>query len=1008
VSCNGSDAACVGSYGNGYICVSNSCVMGSCHDNTECSGGQVCNASHVCAACTADGQCGSAKICVGTGAAATCVTGDCHASNDCSNGKVCLSNSCTDCTADTQCATGQLCLSGGCVTGNCRVATNCNAGQICANNNCTTCTTDGQCVSGYGADHLCNGSGACIAGNCRAAGQCTTTSQVCNTSSLFCEGCTGDGQCATEYNNTRICISSVCVVGNCHTTAASCTSGGQVCNLANHACEGCTTDAQCSDAANYGPSHICQNNACIQGNCHAAADCNNPAQVCNGNTCGMCTTNAQCTAAYGANHVCSSGGACVSGNCNNSAECGNNQVCLNHSCTACTSDAQCVADTTYGPAHICLGTGSNAQCVTGDCHDTSTECATPGQICGITTPHVCGGCGGSDTACKGDARYGNTTICLANLCVTGDCHDTSTECTTAGQICGVSTPHTCGACATDGQCTGDMRYGTGNICYQGTCQVGNCHAISNDCTAGNAGRLCGVTAPLVCGACASDAQCTTDPFYGNSSICNTTAGANQGKCVTRACGTNNTACAANSGDFCCSNTCVPGNCCSNTDCANNPLFGAGYACTGNTCSHCDGISSNTYYVDPVNGDDVAATGSGKSGGATVGACSFRTVTRAMQVIGTFAGAGTKVIIVGAGSTPRGLAASEVLPITVQPNVTVTTMGGPITIVLPAATSQTNPNNTSGFNLTNNGSGVAGDASAPLILDGNGNTSGFAIAVSGSGTMSLSNLTIQNTRAHSINVTAATLNIGAGLVVKNAGVTGVVRNGLNVSGGVVNINVPSGTPTQFTANTQYGIEVSALGSLNVTGAAVMPPTGNGTVVVSANQGAAGLYIHQTAGGALATNSINGLVAWNNNTDGVRFGAGSAIKVRNSVFGANVRYGMVIVQGNGGTTAQQRDLSTINLGVGGTTPDYGHNYLQTPTSVLGRNTSTGLCVTLGGGASGAAVLNAAGNYMVYGAGGGMQVDCSTTAQTVTSSVGCGSGASIGITAASAATAVLSQCN
>src|SRR4029078_9089411 len=109
----------------------------------------------------------------------------------------------------------------------------------------------------------------------------------------------------------------------------------------------------------------------------------------------------------------------------------------------------------------------------------------------------------------------------------------------------------------------------------------------------------------------------------------------------------------------------PGNCCSNTDCANNPLFGAGYACTGNTCSHCDGISSNTYYVDPVYGDDVVATGSGKSGGATVGACSFRTVTRAMQVIGTFAGAGTKVILVHSGSTPRGLAASEGLAITVR-------------------------------------------------------------------------------------------------------------------------------------------------------------------------------------------------------------------------------------------------------------------------------------------------------------------------------------------------------
>jgi hypothetical protein len=180
------------------------------------------------------------------------------------------------------------------------------------------------------------------------------------------------------------------------------------------------------------------------------------------------------------------------------------------------------------------------------------------------------------------------------------------------------------------------------------------------------------------------------------------------------------------------------------------------------------------------------------------------------------------------------------------------------------------------------------------------------------------------------------------------------------------------------------------------------------VVSANQGVAGIFIAQTAGQTLATNSISGLVVWNNNTDGARFGGGSNIKVRSSVFGANVRYGIVIVQGNGGTTAQQRDVSMIDLGVGGTTPSYGKNYLQTPTSVLGRNQTTGLCVTLGGAASGTGVLNAAGNQMVFGGGGGTQVDCSTTVQTVTKGPTCANGASLGIAAATTVTVSLSQCN
>jgi len=364
------------------------------------------------------------------------------------------------------------------------------------------------------------------------------------------------------------------------------------------------------------------------------------------------------------------------------------------------------------------------------------------------------------------------------------------------------------------------------------------------------------------------------------------------------------------------------------------------------------------------------------------------------------------VIVGAGTTPRGLAASEVLPIDVRPNVTVTTTGGPITIILPAAASQANPNNSSGFNLTSDGSGVAGDPAAPLIIDGNGHTSGFAIAVSGTGTANLSNVTIQNTRAQAINVTGAALNIGAGVVVKSAGIAGNAHNGLTVSGGVVNINVPNGqTQTSFTGNTSYGIEVSALGSVNITGAAVTPPNGNGTVVIGTNQANAGMFIHQTAGMNLpAVNTISGVVVWNNNTGGLRIGGGSAVKIRNSVFGANVRDGIRIVQGNGGSAAQQRNLAGLDLGTAGTTPDYGHNYLQTPTSVLGRNQNSGLCLNTGG----PGTLNAAGNFMVFGGGGGTQVDCSTTMQTVTKGPTCTNGASLGIMGGTTATVTLSQCN
>ena len=257
----------------------------------------------------------------------------------------------------------------------------------------------------------------------------------------------------------------------------------------------------------------------------------------------------------------------------------------------------------------------------------------------------------------------------------GDCHDNSNECA-AGQVCGAATAHTCGACTLDSHCTGDGRYGAGNICFQGLCAVGNCHATSMDCTGPNAGLICGVGASNVCGTCTSDAQCKGDPFYGTGTICNTAAGTNQGKCVTATCVTNNAACTANTGDFCCGNACTPGNCCSDNDCATNPMFGLGYACSNNNCTQCNNVSGNQYFVDPVNGNDTTANGSGMSGAMAAPGCAFKTIARAIQVIPTSPPAGTKIIIVGTGAATdlyRG-PGGETFPIVLPTNVQLTTTG----------------------------------------------------------------------------------------------------------------------------------------------------------------------------------------------------------------------------------------------------------------------------------------------------------------------------------------------
>ncbi len=987
VSCGTSDPACVTAYGTGFICVSGACVMGSCHTGANCSNGQICNASNTCANCTGDSSCQASytdgRICVGT----ACVIGNCHDTTGCSNGQVCTNNTCVNCTLDNQCATGQLCLSGGCTTGNCRVAADCNdTTKVCTGNVCSACGATSDCTAAYGNNHVCN-TGSCTAGNCLTTTDCAASGLICGSQTQFtCGACALDSDCTTAYGAGHICNGGVCVTGSCHTSATCGT--GQICDPGSHTCTGCGSgasgDTACQGDAKYGAAYICQANACIVGNCHTATNCNNTAQVCNSFTCGMCATTTDCTTAYGANHVCT-GGACVSGNCNTAADCGSTgQVCVGHACVACTAgsagDAQCVAQ--VGPMEICL----NGGCVAGNCHDTSADCmAGSGQICGITVPHTCGSCGtgtAGDNACKLDGTYGASDICLNGGCVQGDCHDTSTDCT-AGKICGVPTAHTCGNCAAgstgDMECTSDARY-TGDICYQGLCGAGNCHAVSSDCTGTNAGLICGVSITNTCGSCTSDSQCKSDPFYGSNDICNTTTG----KCVSAACTPNDSSCSANGTDYCCSASCVTGNCCVDADCG---AFGT--ACVNNTCSTCNAASGNKWYVDPVNGNDSTATGSDSSGGIVAPGCAFKTITRAIAVMPPTPPAGSQIIIIGKAGSTTSLSAGDTLPIIVPTNTTLTTTGGAVTVTLATP----GVNNPAGFRLNNNGSAITGGAGAPLVLDGNNHAANGGVAVYVSPgtttfTSSISNLTIQNTLGDGIRVTAGTLTVGAGVIV-----SGSSNDGIHITGGTANINNPSGTQTLFTGNAQHGIEVATLGSVNITGTPGTPiPSNSGTVVASGNT-TAGIRINQTPGGTgLVTNNISGLVAWGNTNYGMRLFGGSLVKVRNSVLLGNLQYGVIV---GGANVVGGDDISKLDLGKAG---DPGKNWIQTPVGAVGANANGGMCVSLanctGACAAGGALvenLSAEGNEMVSTTN--TQVDCSVSTSTVTKGT-CGAQRSDGI--------------
>jgi hypothetical protein len=948
---------------------------GGCQSAGDCQNGQICDgATNTCAPCPSDTACrsgyGPQHVCV----AGQCISGNCQTYNDCSNGQICVANFCTDCTGDADChatyGNDHLCISGGCVNGQCRSAADClPTGQICnASFKCTTCGSDADCISGYGANHLCVG-GTCVSGNCRQTSDCKG-GFICNTATLMCVPCLDDATCAANYPGPELCLNGSCTAGNCR-TAGDC-APGKVCDLSTHMCSSCTTDTACVGA--YGAGQLCIAGTCVTGECRTSTDCAGAkaGEICNAtdHTCNACGSDPDCVSAYGTNHLCISG-VCVSGTCHTTVpDCGGGEICdaTTHNCGACGSDSACV--TAYGPQQLCV----NNVCIPGQCRS-SSDCL-GGALCDTAT-HTCHACA-SDAACQADPAYGVTDVCISGACTAGDCHSSSHECPT-GQLCGISHVDTCGACSTDGQCTSDPAYGTGFICYQGLCQPGDCHGTSADCTGAKAGEICGVSTANDCGLCGSDSQCQSDPFYGSSRICQTAAGPTTGTCVSAACSASGP-CSANPGDFCCNNICTPGNCCLDADCAG---FGATYRCVNNSCTGCSAATGNTYYVDPINGSDGSATGSGMAGGIATASCSFKTVTHALAVVSSIGATGTRIIIVGQSGQTVALDPSETLPLVIPANLAISTKTGPIRMNLPPASDTV----FGGFRLVGDQAVIAPDAAAPLTIDGNGNSSGIGIGVSpGAGkTASISYVTVQNTGGNGIGVTSGTLNILQGVTVTNAGTSSKHHDGLNVSGGIVNIIGAAGQATiSFSNNSEHGIYVTGSGVLNVSGVPVTAPAPNGQGTVIANNNAFdGLEIFEGPGAA-GQSVIAGLVAWGNTKHGIQLFGGEKVKVRSSVLLNNKQNGLFLTSAD--TTAASNDLGGINLGTAG---DPGLNQLQ---ASLGSNADlAGLCVAMAA-SQGALPLAAEGNVFSG------PTDCTTSTNTVARSASCTNNVDIGVVPAS----------
>ena len=624
-------------------------------------------------------------------------------------------------------------------------------------------------------------------------------------------------------------------------------------------------------------------------------------------------------------------------------------LCVGNLCLPCnspTDDSNC--STAYGDGgtgtYVCNTGGS---CVPGNCN-VDSDCTTAGEICGVTMANVCGACT-SDSQCQSDPTYGPNTICNVPDAGGGTC--ISSVCTTASTACGNPSDFCCA---------------TGN--GGSACVPGNC-CVNADCQSG----VCGGGGPNLCGPCTSDSQCAAP-----TPVCDTTGvGGTTGACVATtgqcsgtpgATGGAPGTCAPNASDMCCPmEPCIPDpaagasgefGCCpgaaGDSYCQSSLGNLLATCSSGDVCTTCLAVSTTApvYVVDPVHGTS-AGTGSGESsdGGATEG-CALLSITRAIQLINAADPNGTlPTTIVVVGGTNVTVGQNETFPIILPKNVTITTSTGPVTVQVP--------NGKVGFELSNPSSVLTSANSSALMTitttvaanSGTAPPTGGANAIrvlgnASSATTTISNVAVTGMLDDGILVTAVSIAIGPGVSSAANGIMPATRNGfthagLHVTGeGAAVITGTTAAPTTFNGNSAHGILVDTDGSVTLTGTPGATQ-GTGTVETNANQ-AAGMWIQQTPSPtAPPPNAITGLVSFGNTSgNGVRIVGGSNVTVRGSVFLGNSADGVIISTNPTNGNANDNDISLIDLG---DTATSGGNTFQAPLGA-GNNGNAGVCLDI----------------------------------------------------------------
>jgi hypothetical protein len=376
------------------------------------------------------------------------------------------------------------------------------------------------------------------------------------------------------------------------------------------------------------------------------------------------------------------------------------------------------------------------------------------------------------------------------------------------------------------------------------------------------------------------------------------------------------------------------------------------------CTTCTPPTNGQYLVDSLRGSDSAGTGDTSPG------CAFRTLTRALQVIGNN---GAVIDLQG----PSTLGPGETFPIVVPTAVSIFSTGGMVRVQVPAGRA--------GFILRSANSLIAG----PIVIDGQsaGATYGIVVGAGSSGTTFLDTVTVQGFIYDGIVVEdTGMLTIRAPIEATLNGLATGRHAGLRVRGsGRALLNAANAMAQAAFARNAIGVAVEGGGSISLSGLPGSDPSlGSGTLTVGGNAND-GLRI-EPGGANPPASSITGLVAFANQGNGMHFFAGTNVVVRGSVTSENGGDGVLVSSALG---AGPDAIGLIDLGTASGTP--GNNDLQE--TGVASNGAAGLCLAV---RADAGALAAAGNTFTVpssldGGGPWARTSCATGQGSLTFNVG-----------------------